>query len=61
MKNGLRTTIMRKRSWSKQSEAPQTVAKPGLTPRKWCCVCVGLERNRSLRATVARSNDWFYL
>jgi len=25
---------VRKRSWSKQDEAPQTVAKPGLTPRK---------------------------
>jgi len=27
-------TIIQKRSWSKQGEAPQTVAKPGLTPRK---------------------------
>jgi len=25
---------VRKRSWSKRGEAPQTVAKPGLTPRK---------------------------
>jgi len=26
--------IVRKRSWSKRGEAPQTVAKPGLTPNK---------------------------
>jgi len=25
---------VQKRLWSKQGEAPQTVAKPGLTPRK---------------------------
>jgi len=25
---------VRKRSWSKQDEVPQTVAKPELTPRK---------------------------
>jgi len=29
-----RTTIKRKRSWSKQSEVPQMMAKSGLTPRK---------------------------
>jgi len=58
---------IRKRSWSKQGEAPQTVAKPRLTLRKVmlrACVrarvCVracevGLERNCLLRA-VARSN-----
>jgi len=48
---------VRKRSWLKQGEASQMMAKSELTPRKgWGCV---LERNRLLRA-AARSNDWFY-
>jgi len=56
------TYNVRKRLWSKQGEAPQTVAKSGLTPRKVkLCVCVWLERNRSLRAAAAWSNNWFYL
>jgi len=38
---------VRKRLWSKQGEAPQMVAKPGLTPKK-DAVCVGLKRNCSL-------------
>jgi len=68
------------RKKSKQGEASQTMAKPGLTSRKvmlcvkdmrvwcgvvWCvCVCVcmcvwvmGLEKNCSLQAAAARSND----
>jgi len=37
-----------KRSWSKQGEIPQSMAKPDLTPRKVVlCVCkVGMEKNR---------------
>jgi len=32
---------IQKSSWSKQDKAPQTVAKPGLTPREMMlCVCV---------------------
>jgi len=34
---------VRKKSWSKQGEVSQTVAKPGLTPRKvMLCVCGGI-------------------
>jgi len=43
MKNGSCTTIMyeKDRNRSKASEAPQIMAKPGLTPRKDAlCVCV---------------------
>jgi len=39
---------VRKRSCSKQGEAPQTVAKDW-RQEKWCYVCeMGFERNRSL-------------
>ncbi|GFX11183.1 histone-lysine N-methyltransferase SETMAR [Trichonephila clavipes] len=34
MRNGSHTTILCEKSWSKRSEAVQTVAKPGLTARK---------------------------
>ncbi|GFV52649.1 putative DD34D transposase [Trichonephila clavipes] len=33
--------IERKQSWSKRGEAAQTVAKPGLTAERFCCVFGG--------------------
>jgi len=59
-----------KRSWSKQGSSANDKAR--IDAKKCVCVCVcvrarararvcvvGLERNRSLRAVVARLNDWF--
>jgi len=48
MKNGSdNNNNVRKKSWSKQGEATQTMTKPGLTPRK-VMLYVELERHRSL-------------
>lgn len=39
--------VKRKRSWSNRGEPAQTVAKPGLTARKFCCVFGGIGRESS--------------
>jgi len=67
MKNGSRMIYnnVRKRSWSKQDEAPQTVAKPGLTPRK-VMLCGGIGKKsfttscRSVKRLILTStiNNW---
>jgi len=56
---------VRKRSWSKQSEAPQTVAKPGLTPRTVMLCGIGKESfatscYRSIKRSILTStvNNW---
>ena len=39
--------VKRKRSWSKNGEAAQTVAKPGLRPGRFFCVFGGIVRESS--------------